>query len=223
MAGEKTRDLSRLLPWCAQSVAGPRQRRGRNAPAFSTGYGAEPGGVALPCLLRLNNGMPAEIDKIPPHDDGFIHRFTTEQQNPAARGQFERNAIAVQPHVGQFVRAEALRIDDNAALQRQDGVLERRIQRQCQGACLRAGDVQSDQGRIEPSGCGVPGMLPGQQGQRASLFGPEGKLGIVVEGRCTVGKPGWQGFHSWAAWMRWVPGSESSVCTMPCPAVIRLT
>ena len=95
-------------------------------------------------------------------------------------------AVAAVAQVGQFVHREMLAAHFQPAFQRQQAVLEVRVERQLQGRGVVAGQVGTEQRRVEPARRLSPGQRTGQQGEGDPLLLPARQVGMMVEGRGDV-------------------------------------
>ena len=105
----------------------------------------------LPGLLRPGDLALAVADEVPPHEDLRTERCATQQQHPRARVELRLQAVAAVAQVGQFVHREMLAAHFQPAFQRQQAVLEVRVERQLQGRGVVAGQVGTEQRRVEPA------------------------------------------------------------------------
>ena len=114
----------------------------------------------------------AVADEVPPHEDLRTERCATQQQHPRARVELQLQAVAAVAQVGQFVHREMLAAHFQPAFQRQQAVLEVRVERQLQGRGVVAGQVGTEQRRVEPARRLSPGQRTGQQGEGDPLLLP---------------------------------------------------
>ena len=130
--------------------------------------------------------------------------------------------VAAAAQVGQAARADRLVVDEDAAVEHDQGVLERRLQGQ--GARPRAqGQVDPDQGLSRRAGEVAPAKLPTRTVASAWPTSARGSSAWCSKaaGLCRV-RSGWA-THSWTPCSSPQRPVASSEWATPCPAVMRFS
>lgn len=89
----------------------------------------EPRTVAgFPFALGGGDRRLAVADKVPPHHDRLLERPAAEEEHPGPGTQGKLQFAPPLPEVGEFVGMEMLACERQVAAQRQQAVLEIRVQ-----------------------------------------------------------------------------------------------
>ena len=135
----------------------------REARSASVADGAEAGFAAFPLALGFGDDGPAGADEVPPHVDRFRERLSPRSKTRVSRAQQEAQVVLAASEIGEFVGCETLAGNLRFAAERNESIFENGLQGEGEGRRHRAGDVQTEQGRMDAGRRSEVAIGSGQQ------------------------------------------------------------
>lgn len=137
--------------------------------------------AVFPLPLCFGDAGAVAGDEVPPHLERRRERFAVEQQDFAAGGQLELQAVAAGFEVEEFVAAQGFAGGGDLAKKGEQAVFEFGLQRQDERRVSGGGDDQAKQQGVDAGGRVVVLVMAGEQRELGAVGGPGWQVGVVGE------------------------------------------